>query len=119
MANVVKVALPGVNALTDTNPAHFSVYIDGTTDHILVKEKERATVEVSDFTTEEISHGLDYPPFNAQMVEVAAGEFQWVYNTPGASFNPFHSYVTDESLFLRNSDSVARDFTYLLFHDQL
>ena len=63
MSNVFKVALPGYNAETDTNLDHFALYVDGTTDHILIKEKTRGSVAVNNGSTVEINHNLTYVPF--------------------------------------------------------
>lgn len=119
MAKGVKVALPGYNAETDTNPAHFSVYVDGTLDHVLVKEKSRGSQSVNASSTENIAHSLSYYPFNMQYVEISSGEFEWVYNSFGGAFNPYYSYVTTSNLVLGNSDVSARTFTHVIFHDQL
>jgi len=119
MPRGIKVALPGINALTDTDPANFSLYIDGTTDHILIKEKARGTESVEDAAADSIAHSLGYFPLAMAHVEISSGEFQWVYNAFGGSFNPFYAYVTTTNLVLGNSDTSARVFTYLIFYDQL
>lgn len=115
--NVIRVAKSGINALTNTDPSNYHIYVDQSIDHVLVKEKSRGTSTLGSFSNTNISHSLGYFPFTAQMVEISSGEFQWVYNTPGASFNPFYSYVTTSNLFLDNSDGSSRTFTYLIFYD--
>lgn len=119
MSKGVKVALPGYNAETDTNPAHFSLYVDGTLDHILVKEKSRGTQSVNSGSTANVAHSLGYYPFNMVYVDIGGGEYEWVYNAFGGAFNPFYSYVTTANLVLGNQDASARDFTHIIFHDQL
>ncbi len=63
MGQTIKVALPGYDAETDTNPDHFSLYVDNadSNDYILIKEKETDTVVVS--STTNIAHNLAYTPF--------------------------------------------------------
>lgn len=122
MPKVLKVALPGYNAETDTNPAHFSLYVDGTLEHVLIKEKTRGSESVNASSSDNIAHGLAYYPHTWQFVETSSGEFAWVHNDFSALFStdhPFYSYVTTSNLVLGNADSSARTFTYLIFHDQL
>lgn len=115
--NVIKISQTGINAISNTDPSNFLIYIDQSTDHVLVKEERRATTSITAYGSQTISHSLGYFPFNAQMVEVSSGEFQWVYNTPGASFNPFYSYVTTSNLFISNQDSSTKSFTYIIYYD--
>ena len=62
MGRGIKIALPGYNAFTDTDPDHFALYVDqdDPTDYVLLKEKEKDTISVSSSTP--ISHGLGYVP---------------------------------------------------------
>jgi len=61
MAKVFRAALPGYNALTDTDQDHFSLYTDQ--DNILIKEKARGSVSLDSGETETVAHGLAYVPF--------------------------------------------------------
>ena len=119
MLKGVKVALPGVNADESTDPKDFSLYVDGTEDHILVKEKSRGTQSVNASSTATINHALGYIPFNMQCVEISAGEFEWVYNAFGGAFNPYYSYVTTANLVLGNQDGSSKTFSHIVFYDQL
>ena len=119
MARGIKIVLPGFgyDAFTDQDPSHFSLFVDGTEDHIIIKEKVRATESVNSSSTESIPHGLSYPPLAMVFTEASAGEFVWCY---GFSFyNLFQAHVTEDNLVLNNLDSSARSFNYLIFHDQL
>ena len=40
MPQVFKIALEGYNAETDTDPNHFSLYVDQEVDYVLIKEKD-------------------------------------------------------------------------------
>lgn len=125
MSNQVKVALPGYNAETDTDPSHFSLYLDGTLDHVLVKEKTRGTQAVASSSTATISHSLSYYPFymacaeaRDALVEEPGDEFEWV----AGGFNLFggyYQYATTSNLVLGNRESSSKDFTYIIFYDQL
>ncbi len=119
MPKVVKVALSGYNAEDDTDPSHFSLYLDGTLDHVLVKEKTRGVQAVASASEQTIAHSLGYFPFSAVTVEVSAGEYQVSYNSFGGAFNSFYNYVTINNLILGNQDGSSRDFTYLIFYDEL
>lgn len=61
--NVARVALPGYNALSDTNLDHFSLYAD--VDNVLIKRKLSGTATIADGspTTLTIPHNLGYIPF--------------------------------------------------------
>ena len=122
MAKGVKVALPGYDALTDTNPAHFSLYVDGTLSHVLIKEKARGTQSVGASAEVTVAHGLAYYPHTWQFVERTSGEFSSVHNDFSALFDgnhPYYSYVNSTNLVMGNADSGSKTFTYIIFYDQL
>lgn len=119
MANVVRVALTGYNALTDTNPAHFSLYVGGTTNQTLIKEQSRGTTSVSSSSEGTVTHGIGYYPHAMVATEVDTGEYEWIYNSFGGAFNPYYVYVTTEEIVFGNSDSVTKPFTYVVFYDNL
>ncbi len=119
MANVVRVALPGFNALTDTNPAHFSLFVGGTTNQTLVKEQSRGTASVSSFNEGTVVHGIGYYPYAMSATEVNTGEYEWIYNAFGGAYNPYYMYVTTQNIVFGNQDSVTKPFTYSIFYDNL
>lgn len=61
--NTIRVALPGFNALTDSNLDHFSLYAD--VDNVLIKRKLTGTATIADGspTILTIPHNLGYIPF--------------------------------------------------------
>lgn len=63
MQNSIRLALPGKNALTDTNLDHFSVHAD--TDNVLIKRLLKGTATITDGnpTIKTIPHNLGYIPF--------------------------------------------------------
>ena len=77
---VFKVALSGYNATTDTNPNHFSLYVDQLVDYILIKEKAVATVSVAG--TSNIAHGLGYVPHCIVFVETSTGVWRKLFSSP-------------------------------------
>lgn len=117
MARGIKIANPGVNALTDTNPKNFSLYVDGTTNHILIKEFARGSQSVGAFVTAEISHNLGYLPVVMVAFEVSSGEFQWVYGLN--IFSDYRVWVDTTKVYITNRDSSTRTVHYYIFHDQL
>lgn len=116
MARGIKIANTGINALTDTNPKNFSLFVDGTTDHILVKEFDRDTVSVAAFTTHEITHSLGYIPIYMVGVDTTSG-FQWLYGNLNS--DGFRTWATTTKIFFRNAHASARNITYIIFYDQL
>lgn len=116
MAKVIKIANPGINALTDTNPKNFSLFVNGTTNHILIKEKARGTTSVSGNSTKNIAHGLGYAPMTFVMVAVGS-EFRWAYGL--GAYDDFATWVTSTNLVLDNDNASARNYTYYIFYDNL
>lgn len=120
MAVGVKISLPGVNALTNTDPKNFSLFVDGSIDHILIKERLRGNQVVNAFSQQTVAHGLGYFPMTMQYVDIGSGEFIWVrgdFGTTGYSF--YYSWVTTANLVMANRDSNNRTFTHVNFYDQL
>jgi len=78
MANGIKIALPGYNALTDVNPNHFALYVDQLVDYILIKEKLKATVSVTSSQT--IPHNLGYVPFCLVFAQTSAGVWRKLFS---------------------------------------
>jgi hypothetical protein len=107
--NSIRVALPGYNALTDTDPNHFSLLSDA--DYVLIKEKQRASVVVTAGNTQVINHNLGYVPF----FTVYSGA-QWIngYNI----YSALKCYATTTTLVLINNDSISHTFKYYIFYDQ-
>jgi hypothetical protein len=117
-----KVALSGIDALTDTNPNNFSLYVDTNdgVDYTLIKEKARGTGTNGYFATaSEITHDLGYLPFYLSYVEVASGRYAL-----SNSFNPvglgWASYVSTSKLYIRNRFSESyTHYRYYIFYDNM
>lgn len=116
MARGIKIANSGINALTDTDPKNFSLYVDGSTDHVLLKEYTRGTASLTTFASTDITHNLGYIPNVLVAVEIGS-DYQFVYGL--AFYETFNCYVSTTKLHLQNRDSVTRVFSYYIFYDQL
>lgn len=115
MAQVFKIALPGYDASTDTDPNHFALYVDQLVDYVLIKEKTRNTKAVAATSTETIAHGLSYVPFVIVFVEISAGK--WI-QARGDSDDDLSIEIDTTNLTLVNDTGSSVDFKYYIFYDQ-
>ena len=106
----IRVALPGYDALTDTNPDHFALYSDE--DWVLIKEFTRGTIAIAGSSSETITHDLGYIPFIS--VYAGSGHFIHGYNL----YEDFKWYATTTTLVLINSDAAEKTFRYYIFYDR-
>lgn len=118
MAQSIKVALQGYDALTDTDPDHFSLYVDADdpNDYILIKEKLVTSVSVS--STTNIAHGLGYVPFCLVFVEVSSGVWRKAFSHP-IDGSGFWFEVNSTNLVLRNTSGGAKNYNYHIFYDNI
>ena len=116
MAKVFKIALPEYNAETDTDPNHFSLYVDQLVDYILIKEKTKGAVSVNG--TENIAHNLDYVPFCLVFVEVSAGVWRKLFSVPIDNYGCWFE-IDETNLILRNTTGTAKSFSYNIFYDNI
>ena len=114
---VFKIALDGYNAETDTNPNHFSLYVDQITDYFLIKEKKVDTITVNDSDNEVIAHGLGYIPFCLVFAEVSSGVWRKIYGRDASGGNELYFTVDSTNLTLYNNSGGNKDFTYHIFYD--
>lgn len=117
MAKGIKVALPGYDALTDTNPDHFALYVDGTTDHILIKEKTRNSQSVN-ATNVQIAHGLSGVPLVYVYVEVSAGLWRQIFSRALDTTGYWYT-INGTNLVLNNDTGVAKTFAWYIFYDRI
>lgn len=113
---VFKVALPGYNAQTDTDPNHFSLYVDQATDYVLIKEKTRGSINCNNATTTSVAHGLSYIPFvlayaivGDDYVFLSGGDLTGTYN--------FKMTVDSTNINFINGTGSARVVKYYIFYD--
>jgi len=117
MGRGIKVALPGYNAETDTNPDHFALYVnsDDPNDYVLIKEKEKDTVLVN--TSETIAHGLGYVPMVLVFAEFSPGVWRRCYSRDITGWGAYYT-IDGTNLKLYNSGG-ARQFAYHIFLDNI
>ena len=118
MGQVIKVALSGYDAFTDTDPDHFSLYVDNAdaNDYILIKEKISDTIEVSGTTN--ISHGLGYIPFCLVFVEITPGVWRQLFSHPIDGTGHWFE-VSSSNLVLRNTSGSSKNYQYFIFYDNI
>ena len=114
--NVLRVALPDVNALTDLDPSHFSLFSD--TDNVLIKEFSRGSGTLVDGTEVEITHNLGYTPFYLVYGEISAGRFR-ATNWYSLFSGVWRAYATTTKLIIRNEFGADGDYKYYIFYDQI
>ena len=115
MPNVIKVALPGYDVFTDTDPDHFALYVDQLVDYVLIKEKTPGTISVSG--TVNIAHGLGYVPLCLVFVEISAGVWRKLFSSP-INGSGYWFEINSTNLVLRNT-GAAKNFSYHIFYDNI
>ena len=115
MGGSLRVALPGYNALTDTNPDHFALYSDE--DWILIKEKLRGTLTFTGTETQTIAHGLGYVPVCFVYYEKSSGVWAMPRMATAADAVPVYVEIDDTNLYV-SSNSWSGNVKYYIFYDQ-
>ena len=120
MQQVIKIAIPGYNAETDTNPDHFSLYVnpDERVDYVLIKEKSTATVNIGASSSTNIAHGLGYVPFCLVFAESSGGVWKKLFSRPIDSSGHYFT-VDSTNLVIYNDSGTATNFSYHLFYDEI
>jgi len=118
MAYTIRVSLPGYNALTDTNPDHYALFVDSSVDYVLIKEKERNSVTVSAYSTQPIYHGLGYYPFVLVFLETTSGTWRKIQGSDEFSGYDTYFYVDTNYLYIRNNMGASKNYKYFIFYDK-
>lgn len=114
MAQTIRISLPTINALTNTDPNNFALYADATVDYILIKEKSRGS---SSFTgTSNIAHGLGYIPLCFVFTEISSNVYRKLFSSPFDGIGYWFE-VNATNLVLRNSTGLSKVFQYYIFYD--
>lgn len=120
MSSVLRAALTGYNAFTETEPDNFSLYSDE--DYILIKEKARGSVVVTAGGSQTIAHGLAYIPMVLVFMERADGTTgtagRWELLGGDDSNAVCSIEVTTTNLIIRNGGSNSKTAKYYIFYDQ-
>jgi hypothetical protein len=104
MAGLMRVALPGYDASTDTNPDHFALLSDE--DWVLIKEFTRGSDVVVSGNSKTITHSLGYIPL--VMVYTRSGDIWSILS--GESVE-----VTSTTLKIFSNNGTQ--FKYYIFYD--
>lgn len=117
MTNVLRVALPGYNAETDTNLDHFSLYTDQ--DNVLIKEKTRGQVTVGAGTDQNIAHNLGYVPLFLVFVnDTGISANAWSLVGIGSILSAqFVASADTTNLVISNLSGGSLTFKYFIFYD--
>ncbi len=118
MSQVIRVALPGYDALTDTNPDHFALYTDETNDYVLIKEKLRGSKRIEKSASKTINHNLGYVPFVIVFYERTPGVWKKLMGRDDADETVYMD-VSTSAISLFNSSTGVRVFKYFIFYDQI
>lgn len=110
MTNVIRVALPNVDALESTNPKDYSLFSDS--DNVLIKEFERGAGNGN--TT--ITHNLGYIPFFLVYTDIGSGRFRVVNAQSPLGGGP-QVYATTTELIIANN--AGADYQYYIFYDNI
>lgn len=121
MRQVIKVALPGVNAETDKDPDNFALYVDPDerVDYVLIKEQNKDSVSFGKSgTSNTIAHGLGYVPFCLVFVEYTPGAWRKLFSHP-IDGTGYWFEVNSTNLIIYNTTGVQRKFSYRIFYDKI
>lgn len=117
-AQVFKVALPGYNAQTDTNPDHFALYVNQEVDYVLIKEKARGTLQVNNAASDHVHHDLGYIPFCLVFLDNGDGSYTRLYGVdPGGGDTGY--IVSTTTLTFINNSGATKNFKYYIFYDDI
>lgn len=112
------ISLSGYNALTDTNPDHFSLYSDE--DNVLIKEYLRSTDSIANLGSKVINHNFGYVPFFAGFAPLygySTTEYQPIdHNFITATYG---AYSTQNTLTLSNYSGTTTTISSLVFYDEI
>lgn len=116
---VLRVALPGYNALTDTDPRHFTIFSDQ--DNVLIKEFTRGSELVDDGVTHTVAHNLNYLPHFYIYTEVSSGRYKLSNNYNTTNLPGFWSiYANTTNVYIKNQTGT-NDLTakWFIFYDNV
>ena len=112
----MRVALPGYDALTDTNLDHFALYTDQ--DNVLIKEQSRGSSSLADGGTLTVAHNLGYTPHCFVYTETStAGRYK--LSNGYDVLLPLRTLVDDTNLKVINASGGTRTVRYYIFYDNI
>ena len=117
--NVLRVALPGYNALTDTDPSHFSIFSDS--DNVLIKEFARGSGDLASGATATIAHNLGYIPHVKVFGKQTSGTVtNWTLLLAGGSeAGLLYVEVDTTNIYITKiANGNTGSYKYYIFYDQ-
>jgi len=113
MSITARISLPGIDALSSSDPRDFSLFADS--DNILIKEKARGTVSINNGYNTTIAHNLGYLPHFYVYGPLASGKVEVIngYNIYG----DWLAYADTTNLYIGNRSGATRTATYFIFYD--
>src|SRR5690606_10067885 len=114
MSLTMRVSLPGVNALTNTNPDNFSLYSDE--DNILIKEKQRGTIAVNNNAVGTVAHNLGYVPLFMSFFDNSGTEKEWMFGL--GVYTGIEMSADTNNIYFSNLSGHAGTFQYYIFYDE-
>lgn len=115
---VFKIALPGYNAQTDTDPNHFSLYVDQQVDYVLIKEKARGSKSVNNNSYDHVHHDLNYIPLVIVFLDNGDGSYQRLFGVAAGGGDTGYTVTTTQVIFSNYSGST-KNFLYYIFYDNI
>lgn len=112
MGYTIRASLAGYNALTDTDPRHYSLFADQ--DNVLIKEFSRGGSDTS--SGSEITHSLGYIPFYIVMGKVGSSRWK-VANSYDPLGGEWLIYADTSKIYLDEGGSSENDYKYYIFYD--
>ena len=119
MPNVLRVALPGYNALTETNPNNLALKSDEAV--TFIKEKTRGSGSLGYTSSQNVAHGLGYAPFTLVWGDDENGNLIYggILNIFSAS-NQWQVQIDSTNVSITQLvDGSSRSYLYYIFYDQV
>jgi hypothetical protein len=113
--NVIRVALPGYDAFTDTNSDHFALISDE--DDILIKEYTRGSATISGSGETTIAHNLGYIPIVFAYYEKSTGVWAMPRMATATDSTTLWIAIDTTNLYIE-SNSYTGTVKYYIFYDQ-
>lgn len=120
MAIKVRVSLPTYNALTDTDPRHYSIFADQ--DNVLIKELARGAGDLASGGIATIAHNLGYIPHVKCYGKQTSGTVtNWALLLAGQSegLQLVEAYLDTTNLYIKKiANGNTGSYKYYIFYDE-
>lgn len=117
MTKVIRVALDGYNALTNTDPSRYSLFSDS--DNVLIKEKARGSGTIAAGSTATIAHNLGYVPIFLAWGQVGTTRYRAI-NYYELQSGIWRAYADTTNLYILNfTGNSYTGYKYYIFYDNV